>query len=58
MTDAEHRERSLVLVVVRETAVTVKIMGLVLWHALRYPTRTSVVDAAEGTVRLSDADDE
>jgi len=46
-----------VIVAVRETTTTVKIMVLVLWHAIRYPHDESVVDYDAGTVTRSDDDD-
>ncbi|MEW5826450.1 MAG: hypothetical protein AB1778_06415 [Candidatus Bipolaricaulota bacterium] len=48
--------KGLLVVVVRETALTAKVMVLVLWHAIRYPAQASVVDPELGTVRLLDDD--
>jgi hypothetical protein len=53
----KDREKSRAWAAVRGAAGTVKIMALVLWHALRYPVRESVVDYDTKTVRLADADE-
>ncbi len=47
----------MVIRLARATAVTAKIMILILWHAIRYPHAASVVDHEARTVRLLDDDE-
>ncbi len=51
----ERRGENRLVAVARGVAGTAKIMALVLWHALRYPARESIVDYDKKTVRLADA---